>query len=253
VFLKLVMFFLPQRPAFLRKQMLGWICSLAVLILLAVVRLTTDWWWFPGLYAGLTLGSLVPLVLMLQIVVNNRVVPGANDNLSGCAALVLLAGRLAGKRPPDVELVFVVTGCEESGRGGALALAREMRGEWTPETTTCIVLDSISGGTLRYHWEGELWPLSPPADLIEQLHNAAAGDPRFAGLAPFHAPAGVTDAAPLRCLGYRCVCLSRIEAATQIPRNYHVLADRSDNLDYFDIVATVDFTERLALIIAAEP
>lgn len=252
-FLKLVMFFLPQRPAFLRKQMLQWVASLVALVVLAAIGLKSDWWWLPILYVCLTLGSLVPLVLMLQIVWNNRVVPGANDNLSGCAALVLLADRLVGNRPPDVELVFVVTGCEESGRGGALALAREMRAEWTPETTTCIVLDSISGGTIRYHWEGELWPLAPPPDLVEQLHVAAADDPRFAGLTPFHAPAGVTDAAPLRCLGYRCVCLSRIEAATEIPRNYHVMADSSGNLDYSDIVATVDLTERLALNLAAEP
>ncbi|MEX2172914.1 MAG: M28 family peptidase [Pirellulaceae bacterium] len=245
LFLKLVLFFLPQRPAFLRKQILNWVVGSLVLIVLATIRTTSDWWWFPGIYFGLTLGSLTSLILMLQIVVNDRIVPGANDNLSGCAALVLLADRLAGDRPSDVEYVFVVTGCEESGRGGALALAREMRSEWPPESTTCIVLDSISGGTLRYHHEGELWPLSPPPALVEQLQLAAAGDERFEPLRPFHAPAGATDAAPLHLYGYRAVCLSRIDPVSDIPRNYHVPADRSGNLDHAEIVATIDFTERL--------
>lgn len=248
-FLRLIQRYAPRGvsagAAVLRKHMLAWLVSLAVLVGLATIRITTDWWWFPVWYVCLTLGSLVPLVLLVQVVLTNRIVPGANDNLSGCAALVLLADRLAASSPPDVEVVFVVTGCEESGRCGSLALARAMQEEWSRADTTFIVLDMLSGGELRYHVEGEVWPLWPSHKLARQLDRAAAGDDRFAGLRPYHAPAGATDAAPLLLGGYDAVCLSRIDKESDLPANYHAAADRSGNLNWDEILDAVYFTERL--------
>lgn len=244
-FLRFIHRFSPRRGTLLRKHMFGWIVSLVALAGLATIRATTDWWWFPVWYVGLSLGSLIPLILFMQIVLAGRTVHGANDNLSGCGALVVLAERLVRSPPPGVEIVFVVTGCEESGRGGALALARKMRGRCSREDTTCVVLDTISGGELRYLVEGEVWPLWPSPALIEQLHRAIAGDERFATLRPYHAPAGATDAAPLHLHGHDSICFSRIDEASDLPVNYHEPGDRSGNLNWPDILATVDFTERL--------
>jgi hypothetical protein len=244
-FLRLVHRFAPRGGVLPCKHMQAWVVSLLALAGLATIRALTDWWWFPIWYAGLSLGSLIPLVLLLQIVWSRRIVPGANDNLSGCGALVVLAERLASTPPPPgVEIVLVVTGCEESGRGGALALARQMRGRWSTHDTTCLVLDMLSGGELRYHVEGEVWPLRLPPDLEAQLHAIAASDSRFADLRPYHAPAGATDAAPLLLAGYPSVCLSRICPATDLPANYHEPGDRSGNLNWTDILAAVDFAER---------
>jgi hypothetical protein len=244
-FLRLVMWLSPRWPAFLRKQMFGWLVCLAIMGGLTAIRVTTDWWWFPGWYGCLTLASLVPLVLFMQIALTGRIVPGANDNLSGCAALVLLAERLAASRPDNVEIWLVVTGCEESGRGGALALADKLWSESPVTPTTCIALDTISGGELKYHYEGEIWPLPLDRVLVEVLEAAALGDERYRTLGPFHAPAGATDAAPLLLRGISAVCLSRIDARTDLPQNYHVPSDRCGNLAWTDIVATVDFTERV--------
>jgi hypothetical protein len=245
LFLRLVMWLSPKWPAFLRKQMFGWIVCLAIMWVLTAIRVTTDWWWIPGWYACLTLASLVPLILFSQIAIMRRIVPGANDNLSGCAALVLLTERFAAQRPENVEIWLVVTGCEESGRGGALALVDKLRGESPAVPTTCIALDTISGGDLKYHYEGEIWPLRLDHHLVAVLEAAALGDDRCQSLGPFHAPAGATDAAPLILGGIPAVCLSRIDARTDLPQNYHVLSDRTGNLCWPDIAATADFTERV--------
>jgi acetylornithine deacetylase/succinyl-diaminopimelate desuccinylase-like protein len=250
-FLHLIQRLVPQKPAILRRHMFGWLASLVVLSVLAVIRATTDWWWFPIWYGGLTLASLVPLVLMLQIVLKHRIVPGANDNLSGCAALILLADRLQSGLPDDCEVVLVVTGCEESGRGGAEALAREMKGVWPRETTTFLVLDTISGGELRYMVEGEIWPIEPPSELVEQIQAVARETGREA-LRAYHAPAGATDAAPLLLAGYDAVCLSRIDERIDLPRNYHLPTDRSGNLSCEQAVETVDLVERLARHLASD-
>ena len=68
--------------------------------------------------AVLSVPGLVGFVLMLNVVARNELVPGAMDDLSGVAALLLLARRFTSAAaalplPRDVELVFVVTGCEE--------------------------------------------------------------------------------------------------------------------------------------------
>ncbi len=84
--------------------------------------------------AVLTIPPLLAAALNLDVVVRDQIVPGAADDLSGVAGLLLLARRLEGRLPDDVEVVFVATGCEESGLGGAQALVADMRGVWDPQT-----------------------------------------------------------------------------------------------------------------------
>lgn len=240
----------PNSLYLLRKQMLGSTLALLLLATLGVIRATTGYW-FPFMYYGFTLASLIPLILLLQIVWTNRTVPGANDNLTGCAAVVLLADRLTARPLLDTECVFVITGCEEAGRGGAWALERQMRGAWDPKTTTIIGLDTLSGGQLRYHVEGEILPIWPSKQLVQAMHTVAAEDERFAGIAAYHAPAGATDVAPFVCQGYDGACLTRIDPHNDLPPNYHVPEDTVANVKASDVRDAVDFAERLARVIAA--
>lgn len=249
-FLKLVHAPWPNKFCLLRKQMLASTLALCLLALLDVTRHLTGYW-FPFLYYGLTLGSLIPLVLLTQILVKNRIVPGANDNLSGCAALVVMADRLMMRPLPNTEVVFVVTGCEEAGRGGAWTLEREMRGVWDPKTTTIIGLDTLSGGDLRYHVEGEILPIYPSQRLQTAVKEVADSDARFSDIAPYHAPAGATDVAPFIWKGYDGMCVTRIHPRTDIPPNYHVLSDTAANINGDDIRDAVDFTEMLVRRLAS--
>jgi hypothetical protein len=152
-----------------------------------------------------------------------------------------------------VELVFVTTGCEESGRGGAIALEEQMRGVWDPRATTILGLDTLSGGPLRYHIEGEYFPIYPSLGLRAADERVAGSDERFGEVRAYHAPAGATDVAPFVLRGYDGLCLTRISPRTDLPPNYHVPADCAANLIIEDVRDAVDFAERLVREIAAQP
>ncbi|MDY0061634.1 MAG: M28 family peptidase [Myxococcota bacterium] len=195
---------------------------------------------------ALTLPSLLVFLGSLQALLADELVPGANDDLSGLVALPVLARRLAADQPPDVELVFVATGCEEPGFGGADALVRETSGRWDRTNTVVIALDSIGGGDLRWlDVEGDL-PLPLPAWLRLTLQATAAADERFAGTQGFAVPCGGTDMVPFRCAGYAGVGLIGLDPTLGTPTHYHLPTDTSDNLDYEKLLLAVDFAEQLA-------
>ena len=119
--------------------------ALATFSLLVIAALEVAMLLVPGaanVLRGITwllaIPSIAAFLLNLDVVVRNHVVPAANDNLSGCVATLELARRLAGHLPDGIELVTVITGCEEAGAGGATNLARDFvaSGRWSPKNTT---------------------------------------------------------------------------------------------------------------------
>ena len=151
---------------------------------------------------GVALLSIAPFLTFFfnaQVVWTNEVVPGANDNLSGCWAAMELARRLMPDCPDDVELVFVATGCEEAGTGGSWALADELKDTWERAHTTILGIDSLTNGTLRYFIEGELITMPPPARLVEAIHTHAPEVPGF------EIPSGATDAQAWLARGFDAI------------------------------------------------
>jgi Zn-dependent M28 family amino/carboxypeptidase len=72
-------------------------------------------------------------------------VPGANDNASGVAALLALAGRLASDPLDETEVLLVFPGSEEAGMGGMRAfLAAHVL---DPARTFVLGLDTVGSGT----------------------------------------------------------------------------------------------------------
>ena len=201
---------------------------------------------FPLAFYGFSFYFVVLTVLNLQIIWKNKTVAGANDNLSGCAALTVLAQRLTLDQPDDVEYVFVVTACEEAGTGGAWALARELRGTWEADKTDIVVLDSIGGGELCLFQEGEMIPWRIPAHLLQAARSAAADDERFAKLFLFPLPAGATDALPFLAQNFAALGVGRIDRRIGTPLHYHLPSDTPDTLNYEQVVETIDYVELLA-------
>jgi len=198
------------------------------------------------LEALLTVPSFLIFLLNLQVVLKNEIVPGANDNLSGMAALPLLAQRLASIGRDDVEFVFVVTGCEEACLGGSDALARAREGIWDKSRTVLIGLDGLGNGDLCYTAsEGEVVPLSTPAWLMEILQEVALSEPRFAGVHGVDLPAGGTDAGPFLAHGWDGVSLVCEDPALGVPLHYHTPEDSPENLDLDKVIYSIDFTEKL--------
>ena len=204
----------------------------------------------PGAFYGFSIYFAVLAVLNLQVWFKNATVPGANDNLSACAALPILAERLRADQPDDVEFVFVVTACEEAGTGGAYQLAKSLRGDWRKEETDFIVLDSIGGGELCLFQEGEMMPWRIPQHLQDAVLEVAQHEERFNKIVLFPLPAGATDAIAFLSQGFNAVCLGRIDRHVGTPRNYHLPSDTPENLDYHELLETVDFTEQVARLLA---
>jgi hypothetical protein len=211
---------------FLRKSMLVSTGSVALLALMDVVALVgaapSRWGWAVG---AMSVPALLTVVFNGQVVVQDTVVPGANDNLTGCFALKELAARLIPEQPDGVELVFVATGCEEAGTGGAWALSEQQRGQWSPADTVVIGVDTLSGGVLHYFEEGELVAAPVPARLEGLVREVLPDLPKY----PI--PSGATDALPFLARGYEAMTFGCVDPDIGAPRNYHRPSDSVANLD----------------------
>lgn len=197
--------------------------------------------------AALTVPSLIAFLLNMQIVMKNQIVPGANDDLSGVAALPILAQRLGPKKPANVEYVFCVTGCEEASLGGGDALARDMEGVWDKQKTVIIGLDGLSMGDLNFmEVEGEVVRTPIPEWLAETARETSASEPRFDQVKGFEIPVGGTDVAAFLTRGWEGVCLASVDHEIGAPRNYHVMEDTPENLDVDKVIFSIDYAQKLA-------
>lgn len=228
----------PRFLPFLQKQLLLPFVSLLALAALELSGLGAGW-----ATLALSVPAALVFVLNAEIVLRNRPVPGAADNLTGCAALVVLAETWAERGvPDDVELVFAFTGAEEAGTGGAAVLARTMG--WERDRTDVFALDTLSNGALFALEEGELFRVPRPADLVAHVEEAAldAGlpvPPRYA------VPAGGTDALPFLVEGYRALALTCIDPEQHAPRNYHHPNDTADRVDPDQLRDSTHLADRL--------
>ncbi len=195
---------------------------------------------------ALTAPALITFLLNLQVVLKNEIVPGANDNLTACAAQPLLARRLAARKRDDVELVFAAAGCEEASLGGGDAMARDFKGRWDPKKTVILGLDTLSNGTLTFmESEGEVRRLHAPEWLCQVARDVAASEPRFAEVKGFAPPVGGSDVAAFLAHGWDGLCLTCIDPEIGAPRHYHVPSDTPENVDWDQFMLSLDFAEKM--------
>jgi acetylornithine deacetylase/succinyl-diaminopimelate desuccinylase-like protein len=72
--------------------------------------------------------------------------PGANDNATGVAAVLVLVGGLVADRPQGLEVIVVCPGGEEVGIAGMLAWVRERARGLDPASTLVLGLDALGAG-----------------------------------------------------------------------------------------------------------
>ncbi|MEZ4460609.1 MAG: M28 family peptidase [bacterium] len=234
-----------QSPGPLKKSMALILFTLALLSVLEVVHFFVPVPYLWAIGALLTLPTFIGLILNLQIVIKNQVVPGASDNLSGCAALVVLHRRWKSAIPDDCEVVYVVTGAEEVSTGGAWMLARDIRAEWSTQDTTILAIDTLSGGTLRMLVNGEIFTGSIPPELLEAAQAAAAEHPEFGTVERYDIPSGATDAAPFERYGFKALSIGCVDPEIGAPKNYHVPADNPQNFDVEQYERSIGFIDAL--------
>jgi len=182
-----------------------------------------------GARIGLGLG-LVGTALVADVW-RSETVPGANDNLSGVAALVALAELLREQPIPGLSVLLVSCGAEETLQDGIRAFVARHRHELDPASTRFVNLDAIGSPHLvSLEAEGpvRMEEYSGPwlRDLVERCATGL-GVTLHRG---YRARASSDSVIPSRA-GYPIATLVSI-TDWRAPANYHLPSDVSANLDY---------------------
>ncbi|HEX8856488.1 MAG TPA: M28 family peptidase [Thermoleophilaceae bacterium] len=101
-----------------------------------------------GTRAGRALGGAVLALgsALAAGAARGAVVPGANDNATGVAAVLALAGRFAAEPLPGTDVTLLFPGCEEAGMGGMAHWLAQNRGRLDPGATLVLGLDTLAAG-----------------------------------------------------------------------------------------------------------
>jgi hypothetical protein len=205
----------------------------------------------PGLARVGTAVSAVATALGLDIA-RHRIVPGANDNLSGSAALVALAERLRDEPVSGIRVVLASCGAEEVLQGGIYGFVERHLKPLDPSRTWVLNLDTIgSPELLLVEGEGPFrmqeYRDRSFRDRIARVAQRATGAPIRRGV---RARASSDAVIPSRA-GYPTAMLGSWEPETKCLTNYHLLTDTPDGLSYETIERAVVVAEALARDLAA--
>jgi Peptidase family M28 len=175
----------------------------------------------------------------------NETVQGANDNLSGVAALAGLAELLRREPLADVRVWLVSCGAEETLQDGIRAFVARHAGELAVSRTAFVNLDTIgSPHLLMLEGEGPVWMEDYSGPWLRDLVAASAKRLGIELQRGFRARAS-TDSVIASRAGYP---IATIVSMTdwRMPANYHLPSDIPANLDYASVADAI----RLVLDVA---
>lgn len=161
-----------------------------------------------------------------------KVVPGANDNLTGCFVAVSLARCMkeGGIRFKNTQVELLLTGSEEAGLRGANAWSKKYKPIFDEEgiETVFIAFDSMRDYEWMTIYHRDMSGLVKNSARATKLIDKAA---ERLGIKLPHGvvPAGASDAAAVSKNGLHAVCI-----AAQNPHGapyYHNTRDTADNMD----------------------
>lgn len=174
--------------------------------------------------------ALSPLSLAFFFIHGKRVVPGAQDNLSGVAVAFEVARRLAnGDRLERTRIRVVSFGAEECGLKGSGAYARRYREQLKAENTHVVNLDGIMEIDHMFVIQRELMAMQTHhAPLVDKLLESfeRAGLPPKRGTIPI----GGTDASSFSARGIPAASIVGMPMGKLHP-TYHTRLDTLDCLD----------------------
>ena len=159
-----------------------------------------------------------------------RVVPGANDNLTGVATMLAVARGLAAEPVRGVRVLLVSTGAEESFEEGMLGFARTHAAELAPGRTRIIAIDTV-GSPYLVLVEGEGMLVRDPYDNALKDTLAASAEDQGIPIIREHWLGFGSDA----LVGLRAGIPSALVASFdefKLPANYHKHTDTPENVNY---------------------
>jgi hypothetical protein len=172
----------------------------------------------------------------------SSVVPGANDNGTGVAALIAVARALAA-RPTESLRVLLVSTSEEALCEGMRAFAERHFDGLAPAETFFLAVDTVgSPHLLVLRGEGMLGITEYPSRALALLDGLAEelGISLFPNLRLRNATDGVYPLAA----GYQCASLCSCTAIKQ-PANYHWPTDVPENVDFETLTDAIRLIEAL--------
>jgi len=170
-------------------------------------------------------------------------VPGANDNLTGVAVLLSLAGSLRDDPPEGMRVILLSTGSEESFMEGMQAFARRHFPSLPPERTRVICVDTVgSPRLLALEGEGMVWMNEYPKDVLAEVASHAAA--LEIELVPNLRLRNATDGLIALRAGYPTVTLGSVDEF-KIPTNYHWPTDTPANVELSTVADCARLVDRL--------
>ena len=169
-----------------------------------------------------------------------EVVPGANDNGTGCVAQIALARALAKRPPENARILFLSTSEEALCEGMGLFMERHAA-ELPRDHTFFLCLDTIgSPHLLVLRGEGMLKLREYPAESLDLLDSTAEelGVELFPNLRLRNATDGIFPLAA----GYQCVSVASCNQWKN-PSNYHWKTDTPENVDYGTMADAIRLSE----------
>jgi hypothetical protein len=193
--------------------------------------------------AGLALGALG--AALVADVWRSPTVPGANDNLSGVAALVALAELLREQPIPGLRVLLVSCGAEETLQDGMRAFMARHRDELEAARTWFVNLDTIGSPHLvMLEGEGPVWMESYAGAWLRDLLAARAQTLGIELERGCRARAS-TDSVIASRAGYPIATLVSMTDWRTLA-NYHLPSDVPANLDYATVADAARLVHDLA-------
>ncbi len=189
--------------------------------------------------------SAVTVALGLDIA-RDRIVPGANDNLSAVAALVSLAERLNREPVEGIRVLLVSCGAEEVLQGGIYGFADRHFPALDRGQTWFLNLDTIGSPELvMLEGEGcfvmEDYPSPEFRDAVARAAERTSGPLRRGA----RSRSSTDSVIPSRA-GYPIATLISWEPDTKLLSNYHLMSDTPENLNFDTVARAVTVAYALA-------
>ena len=199
------------------------------------------WLWRNPLRLGVALSAVT--AAFLADIGRNAVVPGANDDASGIAAVLALAHKLKRNPPANLEVWFLGVGCEEAIMGGMVAFGRQHFPELASRQPFVLNFEVLGSGKLSV-MEGEgflkFFPYHPEA---VGLAAEVAREPAFSDVGSHIIRFGTDALVPTRH-GIPAVTIASVNNDGYVSP-YHWPTDAPDAIDLGSVERGVAFSSRM--------
>jgi hypothetical protein len=181
----------------------------------------------------------------------SETVQGANDNLSGVAALVALAELLRERPIPGLRVLLVSCGAEETLQDGIRAFIARHRHELDTGSTTFVNFETVGSPHLvLLEAEGPIRMEEYTGPWLRDLLAARAESLQIQLHRGYRSRASTDSIIPSRA-GYPTATLVSM-TDWRAPANYHLPSDVPENLDYGTIARATRLVHEVAQALAGE-